>query len=139
VFEAKQAQATETAKLKQKHAESEAALEKTYLARISALEDENSNLIATIHRLQSPNQQLTLDETQTKILVFLNDGHEHLASELANHLNITTERARYHLNELTDKPPKLVSRSGILAPGVVNGYAIMQRGQQYLVEHDLPL
>ena len=128
VFEAKQSQA-----------ESEAAIEKEYVARILELENENAKLVATINELQSPDQQLTLDETKTAILVFLGDGQNHISYEIAAHLKVSEQRATFHLDELDEMTPKMINCHFNSSPHVPTTYSIAQDGRRYLVEHDLPI
>ena len=139
VFDAKQAQADETAKLKQEHAESEAALEKKYVARILELEKTNAALVAEHEKLVAANQPLALDDTKIAILVLLGDGHERLSCDIAAHLNVSEECAKFHLHELAYRTPPLIDCSAIAARGVPNKYSIIYDGRRYLVEHGHPL
>ena len=122
---------------KRGQAESEAALEKEYVARIENLKHENAKLVATIEKLQSPDQNLTLDDTKTAILVFLGDGHDCLSYEIAGHLKIGEQLAHFHLHELADMTPALIYYSSSSSRGVPNQYSINQEGRRYLVQHGL--
>jgi|CXWL01.1.fsa_nt_gi hypothetical protein len=126
VFEAKQAQFSEVAKLQQEHANEKSALQK-----------HNDELIATIQRLESPDKQLALDETKTAILVFLSDGQERPSYEIAAHLKIGEEFAIFHLNDLADMTPKMIYVFSNASPRVLTKYSIAQDGRRYLVQHGL--
>jgi len=140
------AHAEEVAALKAKafeanrhHADEMATLKSHYEQVMRDLKAENAKLVATIHRLETPDQQLTLDDTKTAILVFLGDGHNHLSWEVSEHLKISEQRALFHLNELDSMTPQLIHCQANATPDIPTTYSISHHGRGYLVKQGLPI
>jgi len=117
VFEAKQVQLKEMATLQQEHANDNATIQK-----------HNEELIATIHRLQFPDQQSPLEPVKEQILAFLASvGGCHMF-HISGHINAGDELLRFHLTELTDRG---------LIHHACDRWSIAQLGRRYLISRGL--